>query len=119
LHAAEKLIEFFKIIRAYRIAIIRENQSTSSFRAIAHAVILQKIIQDQTQGKNESFNQNEQSNKNKSRDNFINRKRDDKCVCDEEHSFKKCSYIVNSIGKRDERRTKMSEIRCVNKLRKG
>ncbi len=89
--AAEKLVEFFKIIKAYRIAVIRENL-TSSFRAIANAATLHEITQDQI--KNESFNQNEKSNKNKNRDNFINRKEDEKCIYEEEHIFEKCSYIV-------------------------
>jgi hypothetical protein len=99
--AAEKSVEFFKITRTYRIAITRENQSSS--RAIANAVTLQEITQDQA--KNESFNQNEQRsiNKNKSKEHnhSINQKKDEKCICEEEHFFKKCSYIVKSNRKKE------------------
>jgi hypothetical protein len=97
--AAEKSVEFFKIIRTYQIAIIRENQlSSSGIISTTSAATLQGVTQDQI--KNESFNQNKQSNKNKSRDNFINSKKNEKCICEEEHFFKKCLYIVKLNRKR-------------------
>jgi hypothetical protein len=100
--AAEKSVEFFKTTRTYKIAVNKENSTlTSSSRAIANAAILQRVTQDQA--KNESFNQNEQRSINKSKDknNFINRKRNEKCICEEEHLFKKCSYIVKFNRKRE------------------
>jgi hypothetical protein len=64
LETAEKSVDFFKITRAYRLVVIRKS-STSSFRDIANAAILQEVTQDQV--KNESFNQNEQKSINKSK----------------------------------------------------
>ncbi len=76
---------------------IREN-STSSFRDIANAAILQGVTQDQV-----TFNQNEQSNKNKSKEHnhSINQKKNEKCICEKEHLFKKCSYIVSFNRKKE------------------
>jgi hypothetical protein len=103
LKTAEKSVDFFKITRAYRLVVIREN-STSSSRAIVNAATLQGVIQ------NESFNQNEQSNKSKSKKHNHsinqNQKDDDKCICDEMHSFKKCSYIVKFNRKKEWKKDK-------------
>jgi ABC-type nickel/cobalt efflux system permease component RcnA len=99
--AAEKSVEFFKTTKGYRIVVNKENStSTSSFRAIANAATLQDVTQ------NESFNQNEQKNKNKSKKHnhnhsSINRKKNEKCICKEEHFFKKCLYIVKFNRKRE------------------
>jgi hypothetical protein len=92
--ATEKSVEFSNITKTYRIAITRENQSSSRIAAIVNAATLQDVTQ------NESFNQNEQversikKEKSKKHNHSINRKKNDKCVYDEEHFFKKCSYIV-------------------------
>jgi hypothetical protein len=97
--AAEKSVEFFKITRAYRIAVNKENSSTSR---IANAAILQNVTQKQST-KRESFNQNDQSNqksKNKN-NNHSHKKKNEKCIYDEEHFFKKCSYIVKFNRKRE------------------
>ncbi len=107
LKTAEKSVDFFKITRAYRLVVIREN-SFSSSRVIANATTLQEITQDQV--KNESFNQNEQKSINKSKskkhNHSINQKEDEKCICEKEHSFKKCSYIVKFNRKRKWKKNK-------------
>jgi hypothetical protein len=97
--AAEKSVEFFKITRAYKIVVNRKNSIlTSSFRAIANAGILQRVTQDQV-----TFNQNEQSNKSisKKHNHSINQKKNEKCICEKEHSVKKCSYIVSFNRKKE------------------
>ncbi len=106
--AAEKSVEFFKITRAYKIVVNRKNSTlTLSFRATANAAILQRVTQDQV--KNESFNQNEQRSINKSKskkNNHSHQKRDEKCIWEEKHSFKKCSYIVKFNRKREWKKNK-------------
>ncbi len=101
LEAAEKSVDFFKITRAYRLVVIRENQSSS--RSTANAATLQGITQEQS-AKGESFNQDGQRsiNKGKSKEHnhSTNQKGDGKCICGEEHPFKKCPYIVKSNRKR-------------------
>ncbi len=96
LKTAEKSVDFFKITRAYRLVVIRKNPSSSS--RIANAATLQNVIQKQST-KRESFNQDDQFNQGfKSKDHNHNhsiKRKNGKCICGEEHSFKKCSYIVS------------------------
>ncbi len=116
--AAEKSVEFFKTTRAYRIVVNRKNLTSS--RDIANAVILQEITQDQV--KNKSFNQNEQKsiNKNKSKkhNDSINQKKNEKCICEEEHLFKKCSYIVKFNRKREWKKNKNVRNEMREKIKK-
>jgi hypothetical protein len=106
LKTAEKSVDFFKITRAYKLVVIRKNSSSSSrIIAIANAVILQDLIQKQST-KSDSFNQNDQKsiNKNKSKKHNHNhsiKRKNEKCICEEEHSFKKCSYIVSFNRKKE------------------
>ncbi len=103
LKAAEKSVDFFKITRAYRLVVIRENSSSSRIIAIANAATLQNVTQKQST-KKESFNQNDQSNqKSKSKNNNHHsiKRENEKCICEEEHSFKKCSYIVSFNRKKE------------------
>ncbi len=99
LKTAEKLVNFFKITRAYRLVVIRKNSSSSRIITIANAIILQNVIQKQST-KKESFNQNEQKSKNHNHNYFIKR-RNEKCICEKKHSFKKCLYIVSFNRKKE------------------
>jgi protein required for attachment to host cells len=83
--------------------VIRENSSSSRIIAIANAATLQNVTQKQST-KKESFNQNDQSNqKSKSKNNNHHsiKRENEKCICEEEHSFKKCSYIVSFNRKKE------------------
>jgi hypothetical protein len=88
--AAEKSVEFFKITRAYRIVVARENQSS-----YANAVILQSKTSDQSDQKSKNQKNNSWNKRDNSGDN-PSKKRVRKCVCEEIHKFKECSYIVSS-----------------------
>jgi hypothetical protein len=119
LKSAEKSVDFFKVTRAYKLVVIREN-STSSSRDIANAAILQEITQDQVN--NELFNQNEQNNKSKNKKHNYsinqNQKENDKCICDETHSFKKCSYTVKFNRKRKWKEDKIVRDEMRNQIKK-
>jgi ABC-type nickel/cobalt efflux system permease component RcnA len=81
--------------------VIKEN-SSSWIIAIVNAVILQDVIQKQS-SKRKSFNQNDQFNQKlkSKKNNHSHKKKNDKCICEKEHSFKKCSYIVKFNRKRE------------------
>ncbi len=96
LKTAEKSVDFFKITRAYRLVVIRKNSSSSR---IVNAATLQDVTQDQV-----TFNQKNQRsiNKRKSKkNNHSHKKKNEKCICEKEHSFKKCSYIVSLNRKKE------------------
>jgi hypothetical protein len=97
LKTAEKSVDFFKIIRAYRLIVIRENPSSSS--RTANAATLQNVTQKQLT-KRKSFNQNEQESKKHNHNHSIKRK-NEKCICEEKHFFKRCSYIVSFNRKKE------------------
>jgi hypothetical protein len=107
LEAVEKLVDFFKITKAYKIVVNKKNQSFSSFRFV-NAAILQDVTQNQStkaesfnqSDQNEQFDQEEQFNKSKDKDNNQTSKRksekfNERCIYRNMHTFKKCSYIVS------------------------
>ncbi len=98
LKTAEKSVDFFKITRAYRLVVIRENSSSSS--RIANAATLQNVTQKQST-KKESFNQNEQKSKKHNHNNHSIKRKNEKCICEKKHSFKRCSYIVSFNKKKE------------------
>jgi hypothetical protein len=97
LEAAEKSVDFFKTTRAYRLAVIRENPPSRT-TATANAATLQGVTQEQS-AKGESFNQDGQKSKEHNH-NHSTKRGDGKCICGEEHSFKRCPYIVSSNRKK-------------------
>ncbi len=116
LKTVEKSVDFFKITRAYRSVVIRKNSSSSS--RIVNAATLQNVTQKQS-AKKKSFNQNEQFNqefksKKHNHNNHSIKRKDEKCICNEKHSSKKCSYIVSFNEKKEWKEDK--KIR--NKMRK-
>jgi hypothetical protein len=104
LKTAEKSVDFFKITRAYKLVVIRKNSSSSRIITIINAATLQNVTQKQSI-KKKSFNQNDQINqkfksKNHNHNHSIKRK-DEKCVCEKKHFFKRCSYIVSFNKKKE------------------
>jgi hypothetical protein len=95
-------VKFFKTTRAYRNAVLKENDHTSS--SYANTVTLQDKTQDQAQRdeaqKSKNNNPSNKGDNLKTRDN-TSKKRARKCACDEIHEFEECSYIVSSARKSD------------------
>jgi hypothetical protein len=89
-------VEFFKIIRAYRNAMLKESDSAFieiTISRYSNAVILQSKTSDQSDQKSKDHNL-------KTRDN-LSKKGARKCVCEDIHEFKECSYIVSSARTSD------------------
>jgi hypothetical protein len=96
LKAAEKEVEFFKTTRAYRNVVLKESGSASIQTTIsryANAVILQSKTSDQSDQKSKDHNPKTGDNPSK--------KGARKCVCEDIHEFRECSYIVSSARTSD------------------
>jgi hypothetical protein len=86
-------VEFFKITKAYRNAVLKKSFDASDHSSYANAVILQGKTPNQSDSKSKDHNP-------KTRDNH-SKKGARKCVCGEIHEFKECSYIVSSARTSD------------------
>ncbi len=91
--AAEKPLNFFKTIRAYRNAYEEYLKDEESIRDHANAVTLQDKTQNQAQSDQKSKNQNIKNN--------LSKKKARKCVCEDIHESDECSYIVSSARTSD------------------
>jgi hypothetical protein len=95
-HRAVKItIEFYETIREYRLIVeaFLVNDSKSSTRDQANAVILQGQTQEQIKKKSQSkANQSEDDQSKEEKERVIFK--DKKCVCEIMHLFRDCLYIV-------------------------
>ena len=88
--AADKEVEFFKTTRYYR------NAYEAYLKDDIHDFANMITLQDKTQ--NQSA-QEDEAQKSKDQKNNSLKKKARKCVCEDIHEFKKCSYIVSSARK--------------------
>jgi hypothetical protein len=93
LDAAQQTVEFFRITRSYRNAVLKEsgNAAIEPTSRYSNAIILHGKKQNQSDQKAKKKPLNNKS----SNDKFKERK----CVCDEMHLFKECLYIVTAARK--------------------
>ena len=91
--AAEKKIDFFKIIRHYRIVCEThlKDDVTKTSRHTVNAVILQKQTQKQS-----ALTESE-SDESSKKDEY----NDEKCLCEDVHAFQNCLYIMSSKRESD------------------
>jgi hypothetical protein len=100
LEAAEKEVEFFKITRAYRNAVLKESFNASDHSSYANAATLQGKTPDQSDQKSKN-QKNNPSNKRDNPGDNPSKKGARKCVCGDIHEFRECPYIVSSARTSD------------------
>ncbi len=79
-------MEFFRITRSYRNEVLKQSENATITSSYSNAATLYEKTQDQAKN----------LMNNKSSDEKF---RERKCICDEMHLFRKCSYIVISARK--------------------
>ncbi len=92
--AAEKNLSFFKTTRAYRNAyenFLKDDKSAE--RGIVEAAMLQEVSQNDANSQIDSKNDEQNDDQNDKND------KENSCVCDQVHHFRKWSYIVSENWK--------------------